>query len=167
MDQNDRQYKWRATFIRYAPLILWTGVIFFLSTEQGSMKATSGFIGPILRFLFPTAPDETLVIYHGYIRKAAHFTEYAILAMFAWRALASWSFKRSRAFKYFLPLLLVALVAATDEFNQSFEPSRTASFRDALLDFSGGVVMVLLLWFIKWPRLGVLRVRASVPPDDR
>ena len=131
------------------------------------MRATAGFLGPILRFLFPTAPEETILIYHGYIRKAAHFTEYAILAMFAWRALASWSFERSRAFKYFLPLLLVALVAATDEFNQSFEPSRTASFRDALLDFSGGVVMVLLLWLIKWPRLGVLRVRASVPPDDR
>ena len=116
------------------------------------MRATAGFLGPILRFLFPTAPEETILIYHGYIRKAAHFTEYALLAMFAIRAFASSSVERLRTLKYFLPAILVLIVAITDEINQSFEPSRTASIRDVLLDFLGGVTMVAILWLAKWPR---------------
>ena len=124
-------------------------MILFLSSPQGSMVETSRFITPILHFLFPAAPDETIAVYHGYIRKTAHFTEYALLAFFAVRALTRSSFVSLRNLKYLLPLILVALVASMDEFNQSFESSRTGSFRDVLLDISGGVVMVAILWLIE------------------
>ena len=64
----------RALLLQYAPVVFWIAVIFFLSSDQGSMSQTSRFIRPLLEFLFPAAPEETLLIYHGYIRKAAHFT---------------------------------------------------------------------------------------------
>ncbi len=135
--------RWRGRFTRYAPVILWLGVIFFLSSNNGSMAETSRFIRPLLQFLFPTAAEETLQMLHGYIRKAAHFSEYAILAFLALRALSRSSlFDSLRKFRFILSLILVAAVACFDELNQSFEASRTGSARDILLDISGGVVMV-------------------------
>ena len=116
------------------------------------MSRTSLFVRPLLQFLFPAAPEETLQIYHAYIRKAAHFTEYATLAFLALRALAM-TFFGSSNLKYILPLVLVVIVASFDEFNQSFEASRTSSFRDVLLDISGGATMLVFLWLIKHLRV--------------
>ena len=140
------------TLWRYAPLVLWIGVIFYMSSDQGSMSQTSRFIRPLLEFLFPTAPEETLQLYHGYIRKAAHFTEYAILAFFA-----LWAFTRSasdfsRRFRYLLPIAVVALVAGLDELNQSCSTTRSGSIWDVLLDISGGVAMMIFTRLIRRPR---------------
>ena len=136
----------------YTPLFLWIGVIFYLSSNNGSMVETSRFIGPLLQFLFPGTPEETLQIYHGYIRKSAHFSEYAILAFLAFRAFSRSSLTILLKFKYILPLVLVAAIAAIDEFNQSFEASRTGSVWDILLDITGGSVMILVLWLLKRSR---------------
>ena len=43
-------------------------------------------------------------------------------------------------------LLIVVLVAALDEYNQSFSLSRTGSYVDVLLDISGGFTMLAILW---------------------
>src|SRR5437016_1660297 len=144
--------EWHVRLSAYVPLILWIGVIFFLSSENGSMARTSQFIRPILTFLFPAASDETLQIYHGYIRKAAHFTEYAGLAFWALRSFTKSFNEIIFKFRYALTLAVVVVIASVDEVNQSFEPSRTSSFRDVLLDVSGGAAMVVVLWLIKRPR---------------
>ena len=143
----------RALLLQYAPVVFWIAVIFFLSSDQGSMSQTSRFIRPLLEFLFPAAPEETLLIYHGYIRKAAHFTEYAILAFLAVRALSIPASAPLHKWRYILPLLLVIGIAAIDEFHQSFETSRTGSILDGLLDISGGVVMIATLFLLKLPRI--------------
>ena len=138
--------KWRGRIIAFAPLFVWIGVIFYLSSGQGSMDETSRFIRPLLRLLFPQAGEDTLTVYHGYIRKAAHFTEYAVLAFMAYRAIVLT--KPQSISKFILPLVLVVVVASVDEFNQSFEATRTASFRDVLLDIAGGAFMTAVLWAI-------------------
>jgi VanZ family protein len=136
---------WRETFVRFAPLILWIGVIFFLSSDQGSMAETSRFIRPLLHFLFPAASDETIQIYHGYIRKAAHVTEYGVLALIAYRACSLSPRQIWRRYRVLSPVLLVATIASIDEFNQSFEPSRTSSPYDVLLDITGGILALITL----------------------
>ncbi|GIU81826.1 MAG: VanZ family protein [Acidobacteria bacterium] len=141
--------KWRSRFLRYAPLILWIGVIFLLSSNVGSMNNTSRFIRPLLRFLFPDAPEELLQIYHGYIRKLAHVTEYAILAFFASRAFFSSSVNTIAKNWFVFSFALVVAVACLDEFNQSFLSSRTASPFDVMLDCFGGLVMILLFFAFK------------------
>lgn len=141
--------KRRERFLRYAPLFLWVGVIFFLSSSQGAMSNTSRFIRPLLEFIFPNAPEETLVTYHGYIREFAHFAEYAILAFWASRAFSDSGKNFLRRFWHLLALLLVLLVSSIDETNQSFNASRTGSVGDVLLNFSGGVFMTLLFYAIK------------------
>jgi VanZ family protein len=52
-----------------------------------------------------------------------------------------------------MPLMLVAVVAVLDEFNQSFWASRTSSVFDVLIDIAGGAVMTGTLWLLGRPRL--------------
>lgn len=141
----------RGRVIRYAPLFLWLAVIFYLSSDNGSMPETSRFIRPVLQFLFPSATVETIDLYHGYIRKAAHFTEYAVLAFLAVRAFAGSSVPRLRAMRYAAPIVLATIVAMLDEANQSLGSTRSGSVWDVLLDITGSVVTAVILWSAGWP----------------
>lgn len=135
-------------FLRYVPLLLWIGLILFASTSQASMSSTSRFVRPVLEFLFPNASEATLVIYHGYIRKTAHFVEYAVLALLAARA---FRFSGRELLRRYWPALapaLVLLVAVADEFNQSLNPARTGSVYDVLIDLAGGVFMTAVVYFV-------------------
>ncbi len=152
MFDNDLQ-KRRERFFRYAPLILWIGLVLFLSTNSASMSNTSRFVRPLLEFLFPNALEETLISYHALIRKLAHVTEYAILAFWASRAFFNSSKDFLRRFWFAFAFLLVALVASIDETNQSYIASRTGSICDDLLDVSGGTAMISIFYlFTKFRR---------------
>ena len=113
------------------------------------MSNTSRFIRPLLEFLFPNVPEETLIVYHGYIRKLAHLTEYAILAFWASRAFWSSSAKLLHKFWFIVSLFLVFFVASIDEYNQSFNALRTSSIYDILIDVLGGIFMILFFAFYK------------------
>lgn len=136
---------WHGRIFRYVPLILCIGLILFASTTSASMSNTSRFIRPLLEFLFPNTPEATLIIYHGYIRKLAHFTEYAILAFFASRTFWHSSKKTLRKYWYLIAFIVVLLVASIDETNQSFDITRTGSIYDVLIDCSGGLVMISIM----------------------
>ncbi len=85
-------------------------------------------------------------IYHGYVRKAAHLTEYAILGGLAVRAI--YSTFQSQTITYLVAILIVAAVAIADEVGQSFRPSRTGSVTDVLIDIAGGTTLIGLVWLI-------------------
>lgn len=139
---------WRVFVIRYAPLVLWIGLIFYLSSPEGSFSQTSRIIGPLLQFFFPDLAEETRQLIHGYVRKCAHFTAYAVLAFLAVRAFSISAMLRRKRFLW--ALVLVAAIALLDEFNQSFEASRTGSFWDVMLDIFGGLTAIAIVWF--WTR---------------
>ncbi|HKP68375.1 MAG TPA: VanZ family protein [Pyrinomonadaceae bacterium] len=132
----------REQFMLYAPLVIWIGVIFFLSSSQGSMNETSRIIRPLLEFFFPAASPETLTFYHGIIRKLAHVTEYAILGFLSMRA-----FKAGQAILAASVILIG--VASIDEINQSFNPARTGSAIDVLLDLAGGFTAVFIVALVR------------------
>ena len=136
---------WRGRIYRYAPLFLWIAVVLFASTSEGAMQNTSRFIRPFLIFLFPNAPEETIAIYHGFIRKLAHLSEYAILAFWAVRAFSTSSVKILQKYRFMFSFGLVLVVATIDEYNQSFNSLRTGSIYDVLLDASGGLLMLIIL----------------------
>jgi VanZ family protein len=145
--------RWHKRLVQYGPLAGWIALIFFFSTTAASASKTSLIIEPILRFLFSSASAETIERYHFFIRKCAHFTEYALLAFWAVRAWASSTYRILTNNRYVLAIFLVLIVASLDEFNQSFEPSRTSTPWDVLRDCIGGSTMVLLLWaFHMWKR---------------
>ena len=152
-DTQTRRRIWR-----YAPLVFWMGFIFFASTGDFSADNTSQIIGPLLRWLFPAISEEQLTLVHSITRKVAHFAEYAILAWLAARAFAT-SSREALSRRWFLSsLLLVVVYSLSDEYHQSFVPSRTGSIYDSLIDISGGLVALLL--YALWQRRTRIR-------DDR
>jgi VanZ family protein len=135
---------------RYGPLILWLAFIFFASTGEFSAENTSRIIRPLLLWLFPGISEERLALAHFLIRKAAHFTEYAILAFLAARAFSTSSKEMLRRRWFFISLAIVVLYALTDEYHQSFVPSRTSSIYDSLIDMSGGLTLLCLYALWRW-----------------
>jgi VanZ family protein len=133
-------------FLKYwLPLLIWLGVIFVDSTDLMSAEHTSQFIVPILLWLKPGMAPETLRSILFAMRKCAHVSEYAILALLLWRALRSGSALRAKISMLFSAVLLgCAVVAASDEFHQSFVKSRTSSVRDVLLDIAGALIGLLI-----------------------
>lgn len=148
---------WRGRFIRYAPILLWTGVILFLSTSQASMAETSRFIRPLIEFFFPSAAPDTFLLIHAFIRKTAHFVEYAVLGLFAARAFSNSSVNILRKCWALFSVAIVVLIAVIDESNQSLGTSRTGSVWDALLDIGGGISAILIFYLIR------RRIRKSQP----
>lgn len=146
---NSTQNIWRGRIIRYAPLILWTAVIFTASSTAGANNNTSRIIRPLLEWLFADASPATIDIYHGYIRKLAHFIEYAVLAFFASRAFWFSSQSVLQKFWFVWAFFFAALIALADEYNQSFNSARTGSIYDVLIDISGALFAVAVLYIIK------------------
>lgn len=131
---------------RYGPLVLWAALIFIGSTDVLSASNTGGVLVRPLLWLFPHLSETTTTIIQFVARKAGHFTEYAILALLAARAFrtSSWGLVRNRWF--WVSLLLVVAYSLSDEFHQSFYPSRTASIYDAMIDSLGGLAALLIIW---------------------
>ena len=143
--QKPQRRRWLTA---YAPLVIWIFVVLGLGSGIGSMKETSRIIRPLLEFLFPSASPETLTFYHGYIRKLAHLTEYAVLAFLAIRALSATTIVKLREYRFTIAILLVLVVASLDEFHQSFETSRTSAVWDVVLDVIGGSMAATFLYFL-------------------
>jgi VanZ family protein len=123
------------------PVIAWMLVIFSASTDLGSAAQTSRFLIPFLHWLNPQVSPDTIAAVQFAMRKSAHVTEYAILAMLFLRAVRNHlraSFVRQAA----VVLVVVGLYAVTDEFHQSFSVMRTASPVDVMIDCCGAVLGV-------------------------
>ncbi len=149
--QNSGKSNWRGRIFRYAPLILWIGIILFASSGQASMSKTSRFIGPFLDFLFPSVSEETKYLLHHYIRKLAHLWIYFVLALWAYRVFANSSVRILSKHWFLSSIVLVALIAAIDEVHQSFDASRAGSAWDVLLDVCGGAAFLLIAHlYRKW-----------------
>ena len=137
-----------ARFFKYwLPVMLWMTLIFGASTGLGRPENTSRFIVPILLWLNPHMPKETIEKIHLAVRKTAHFVEYSILGLLVWRLIhfdPAWAACRSREF--LTALLIAALYAASDEFHQSFVPGREAAVRDVLVDSCGAGFGLAALW---------------------
>ena len=122
-------------------------MIFLGSTDMLSAEHTSRFLVPFLRWINPQISFATLNAIQLGIRKLGHLTEYAILAMLLWRALRSgtrWQVKMSILF--LVAALASAIFAASDEFHQSFVPSRTASPTDVMIDICGTLIGLSICW---------------------
>ncbi len=156
--------KLRSFFKFWLPPLAWMVLIFSASSDARSYQHSSRFLEPLLHWLFPHMTQPHIEVVHHFIRKCGHLTEYAVLALLLWRAIrqtvgknthalvapasgaGGWSWPDAR-----LVLLLVMFYAATDEFHQSFIPTRTSLVSDVLIDTVGGAVALVALWiFGRW-----------------
>lgn len=121
----------------------WIALILIASGDDFSASQTSRIIMPILNWLFPTMTPATKGFLHFLIRKGAHVTEYGILALLALHTLRL-HFSRTRFPAIAIALALVLTTAFIDETHQMQHISRTGTYRDSLLDLSGGVAFLAL-----------------------
>lgn len=132
---------------RYGPLLLWILFISFASTGEFSAANTSQIFRPLLLWILPNLSEARLEAVHFLTRKAAHFTEYAVLAFFARRAFITSSNAFIQRQWFQLGLVLVVIYALLDELHQRFEPTRTASIYDSAIDVVGGLTVLLICKF--------------------
>ena len=133
-------------FLKYwLPLLIWMVLIFIGSTDVLSAEHTSRFLVPFLHWLDPQISWVAINSIQVVVRKLGHLTEYAILATLIWRALRSAeNWKRSTLILFTVSLIGCAIFAASDEFHQSFVPSRTSSVNDVMIDiFGAGIALAI------------------------
>jgi VanZ family protein len=111
----------KQTILRWLPAIGWMALIFWLSAQ-------------------PDLPEPPNALLNLVLRKGAHFTAYAVLALCYLYALGD-----GRPWHRWLALLLAILYAMSDEYHQSWTPKRQPALTDVVID-SAGACTALWLW---------------------
>jgi VanZ family protein len=133
--------------------ILWL-IVIALESSLGSAAHTSRILFPLLHFVFglDRAHFEP---WHHFIRKGGHVFGYGLLSILLFRALRE-TFPRLGSAKSgwrwaTVAVIGTAFVASLDEWHQSFDPTRTGTPRDVVLDTCAGIgAQLLLLIFRIW-----------------
>jgi VanZ family protein len=106
-------------------------------------------------FAFSSRPSDELPNFYFFdylVKKGGHMTGYGLLA-----ASYLYAFNRRDRNSFFLAWLLAVLYAFTDEYHQSFVPSRHPSIWDVILFDNFGAMIAL--GFVFWRR----KLNAVVP----
>ena len=148
--QTSLQTKPRPNLFRaWLPAAVWIGIIRIESTDIFSSEHTGNMLYALLTHLFGNINLYHFLIFHHFLRKTGHFVGYGMLGLFllrGWRA----TFGQERLMLWRTALLSwlgTAFVAAMDEWHQSFIPSRTGTWKDAVLDSVGGLLFLLVAYF--------------------
>lgn len=138
-------------FLKYwLPVLAWMALIFTASNDENSFQHSSRILAPVLHWLFPQMPEDTVRFIVLIARKGAHLTVYAVLGLLLWRARRQpikndprpWNWREAG-----FALAIVLVYAASDEFHQMFVPTRTAHVTDVLIDTAGGAAGLLAMWW--------------------
>ena len=139
----------KKTILKVLLCIICLGVIFYNGTRQGeiSQKASKKVINVATKIMRVTPASEEqsnikLSDINYYVRKNAHFFQYLILSILMCSAVRE--FKLYEMSEIFLILFLILLFPVADEFIQKYIPGRTSNVFDVVIDFSGGILGMLL-----------------------
>jgi VanZ family protein len=143
-----------AKILKYwAPPVVWMSAIFYFSTDNFSGENTGSLLWKVFSFIYPGISRELFDTIHFFIRKAGHFTEYAIFALLLFRAFRSSAGERWRWRWAIGSLLIVILYALLDEYHQTFTRHRVGSVWDSMTDTSGAVTALIVLWLFRRNRI--------------
>jgi VanZ family protein len=135
---------------RYGPLLLWMVLIWFASARQFSALNTSQILRPLILWIFPNLSEAQVAAIHFVIRKAGHFSEYAVMGLLAARAFSTSAKEFLRQHWWAVSFITLLAYALLDELHQSFVPERTASIYDSGIDVIGGITALFV--FKRWRR---------------
>lgn len=120
-------------------------MIFYFSTDTFSGDYTGSYLESILTCFNIHLHPATLDRIHFLIRKAAHFTEYGILAGLLFRAFRRGVRDLWRRNWFIGTLVILVSYALLDEFHQTFTATRYGSLIDSAIDVTGGLVILGLI----------------------
>ena len=142
-----------------AALLVWMGFIFFMSANDGdhSQGMSDGVTSVVLSTVWPgysgMSPDEQAAVVESLsfpVRKAGHFSEYAVLAFATLRqGQVLRSSQAIRITRKIAPAAVGAVViafvyACFDEFHQLFVTGRSGQPFDVGVDTAGALVAVAI-----------------------
>jgi VanZ family protein len=130
--------------------MVWVGLIAFESTGFFSSQKTGTMLYTLLTHLLGKIDFYRFLVFHHYLRKTGHVVGYGMLGILllrGWRATLDQDHVQLGR-TVLLAWLGTAFVASMDEWHQSYIPSRTGTWRDAVLDSVAGFVFLLVayLW---------------------
>lgn len=137
-------------YFRWSLVVIWMIIIFVFSNDPGEVSDNkTGLVIQVLSSIGIDLNSAFGELASFILRKSAHFIEYFILYILAYNAMrTSVSFKKS----LFLSLIITFVYASSDEFHQTFVPGREGRLRDVLIDTSGGVFGMIVLYISSYTR---------------
>lgn len=119
--------------------LAWMGGIFYFSHQPAEQSAelSNGLVSKLIEIFHLPFTDH-------FVRKSAHFSEYALLGILTVNAMRLFFSKNS----LWVALAVCSFYSVTDEFHQLFIPGRSCQFSDMLLDTAGSAVGIFLWWLI-------------------
>ena len=141
--------KWLIVYL-WAQVIAVAAMIFFFSAQDGedSMQASGGVVDFLIRLLVPDfdgmAEGDRLAIYgrlQFLVRKAAHFTEFAMLGASLRLLFHALCLRRPSLRAW----ITGTLYACSDELHQMLTGARSAMWQDVCIDSAGVLAAVLLV----------------------
>lgn len=130
--------------ISWSLFIGWMGLIFYLSHQpsDASKALSTNFGEPLRQFLQLLQIEIAANDFQFWIRKAAHFSAYMLLGVFAFLALKN-SFQKVH---FLVVLNICVFYALTDEVHQTYIPGRSGEVRDVLIDSAGALLGISLCY---------------------
>jgi len=133
-------------------LILWMGVIFAFSNQNAevSENISDGFTSKVVDVVASVKKDESIkenkkeIIEDSrfFIRKTAHFSLYLILGILIYLNVKD----VKKINPIIISLIFCILYACSDEMHQMFINERTAKVLDVLIDTTGSLTGILLIY---------------------
>ena len=137
-------------------VILWMGIIFKLSSANGEKSTgTSRSSLEMIITLFNKNIDkqklsEIVIKYDVVLRKFTHFSGYLVggvllyFMYFYLNKLVNYKLKKIKMYS----VITGSIYAMTDELHQHFVSGRSGEIKDVLLDTSGVIIGVVIVWAV-------------------
>ncbi len=131
--------------------------IFCFSAQNAASSngISGGFIVSVARFFNTdfeslTVEEQAEIIHtwQHFVRKTAHFCEYALLGFLAANALRTYRLYSFR--RFLLPVVICFIYAISDEVHQYFVPGRSCQLADVVLDTAGGIFGTVFFLTVAW-----------------
>lgn len=134
---------------KYIWLLIFLYILFIFSNSlqvgSTSSSISGGFTTTLLSLLKYIGIQIEYATLHHFIRKAAHFIEYAVLGILVFIAIHIEPLLQNQALNF---ILFWILPASLDETIQVFVPDRNGCITDVLLDMSGFLTGSILIYLI-------------------
>lgn len=139
-------YKKNRIIFSWIILVIWMIFIFYMSAQPADISnSQSGFVIKLLKSIGIDSSGNNIGLLTTIVRKGAHFSEYAILGLLSYNVMKNY-FTKKRA--RIVAVLIVFFYACSDEFHQLFVSGRAGKITDVIIDTSGGIFSVLVIWMI-------------------
>ncbi len=153
--------------------ILWLAFIFSNSLRTGTASSTQSskavrLVQTVAGWFAPdgwiaTAEGKDYLRLHNFVRKAAHFIEFAVLGGLLCWCYCSYTLRLRFAF---LPIAGTLVVPIVDELLQTLVDGRAGTLTDVLIDVSGGLTGLFLAALVVWIIVKIYRKRQAKEKEE-